>query len=229
LTHRPDDTLEAVTKRLGKFHAETAPLKTLYGSILHAVDGTQSPDAVTSAIGIVLEAARRRRDLASLQQQGTAAWVSAPADPQGAMQAGHDRLELPRRSPALLKVDKKPAKATRKAATKAATKRVAKKATKNVAKKATKKLAKKATKNVAKKATKKLAKKATNKLAKKATKQLAKKATKKVAKNATKKNVAKKATKKNLAKKATKKPVKKASSSSKSVSMASMKRAAKAR
>ena len=136
LTHRPDDTLEAVNKRLGKFHAETAPLKTLYGAILQVVDGTQSPDAVTSAIHIVLEAVRRRRDLAALQR-GTAAWISTPADPQGAMQAGHDRLELPRRSPALLKVGKAPAKAAskstkkniaKKAASKAATKKIAKKA-----------------------------------------------------------------------------------------------------
>ena len=214
LTHRPDDTLEAVNKRLGKFHAETAPLKTLYGAILQVVDGTQSPDAVTSAIHIVLEAVRRRRDLAALQR-GTAAWISTPADPQGAMQAGHDRLELPRRSPALLKVGKAPAKA----ASKSTKKNIAKKA---ASKAATKKIAKKAaSKSTTKKTPKKAAKKA-------ATKKVAKKIAKKAATKKIAKKIAKKATKK-AAKKSTKKAAKKASSSSKSVSMASMKRAAKAR
>ena len=223
LTHRPDDTLEAVNKRLGKFHVETAPLKTLYGAILQVVDGTQSPDAVTTAIRMVLESVRRRRDLAALQQ-GTAAWASAPTDPQGSMQAGHERLELPKRSPALLKAaavyangatKKAATRAPKKAATKAATKATKKAATK-APKKSTKKAATKAaTKKVTKKAaTKKVTKKAASK--KIATKKIA---TKKPAKKPAKK----------VAKKSTKKAAKKASSSSKSVSMASMKRAAKAR
>ena len=166
LTHRPDDTLEAVTKRLSKFHAETAPLKALYGMQLKVVDGTQSPDSVTAAIRRVLDGVRGRR--------GGTAWAGgAPADPQGAIEAAHDRLELPRRSPGSLKVGlgaavaKAPNKVAPKA-TKTRTQKVAKKATKKVAKKATKKIAKKATKKIAKKATKKLAKKAKKKNAKKA-------------------------------------------------------------
>lgn len=55
LTHRADDTLEAVNKRLTKFHKETAPLTSLYGAILQRVDGTQSPDVVTRAIRAILD------------------------------------------------------------------------------------------------------------------------------------------------------------------------------
>jgi adenylate kinase len=55
LTHRADDTLEAVNKRVAKFHAETAPVRTLYASILRTVDGTASPDAVTAAIRAILD------------------------------------------------------------------------------------------------------------------------------------------------------------------------------
>jgi adenylate kinase len=60
LTHRPDDTLEAVNKRLSKFHAETAPVRSLYASIVRTVDGTQSPDEVTAAICAVLDTASVR-------------------------------------------------------------------------------------------------------------------------------------------------------------------------
>ena len=55
LTHRPDDTLEAVNKRLNKFHAETSPLTTLYGAILKRVDGTRPPDQVTASIRAILD------------------------------------------------------------------------------------------------------------------------------------------------------------------------------
>lgn len=58
LTHRPDDVLESVNKRLSKFHVETAPLTTLYGSILRRVDGTQAPDQVTVAIRAILDPVR---------------------------------------------------------------------------------------------------------------------------------------------------------------------------
>ena len=66
LTHRADDTLEKVTHRLEKFHAETAPLRALYGEILEEVDGTQSPDQVTTAIGIVLARVKRKKRVSSL-------------------------------------------------------------------------------------------------------------------------------------------------------------------
>jgi adenylate kinase len=55
LTHRADDTVEAVNKRLAKFHAETAPVRELYGPLLVTVDGTAAPDAVTSAIRAILD------------------------------------------------------------------------------------------------------------------------------------------------------------------------------
>ncbi len=55
LIHRPDDTLEAVNKRLNKFHGETAPLTSLYGAILKRVDGTKSPDDVTASIRSILD------------------------------------------------------------------------------------------------------------------------------------------------------------------------------
>ncbi len=66
LTHRDDDQLEAVNKRLSKFHNETAPLRALYGPILQTVDGTQSPDEVTLAIQLVLEGVQRQAKLKGL-------------------------------------------------------------------------------------------------------------------------------------------------------------------
>ncbi len=50
LVHRDDDTQAKVDTRLQKFHTETAPLQKLYASVMHTVDGTQAPDAVTAAI-----------------------------------------------------------------------------------------------------------------------------------------------------------------------------------
>jgi adenylate kinase len=61
LTHRPDDTVEAVNKRLAKFHAETAPVRSLYGGILQTVDGTAAPDIVTTAICAILDPLVRAR------------------------------------------------------------------------------------------------------------------------------------------------------------------------
>jgi adenylate kinase len=181
LTHRPDDTLEAVNKRLAKFHAETAPLKALYGGILQTVDGTRSPDAVTAAIKVVLEATRR-----------------PPADDFSLRRSPELAKAATALKPATAKSTSKKA-ATKKAATKkAATKKAATK------KAATKKAATK------KAATKKAAtKKAATKKA--ATKKAATKkaATKKAAtkKAATKKAATKKATTKKAAtkKKASKK------------------------
>ncbi len=75
LSHRPDDTLEAVNKRLSKFHNETAPLRSLYADIIMTVDGTQSPDDVTAAIELILEQVQRKADVRALQSvtQGYAA------------------------------------------------------------------------------------------------------------------------------------------------------------
>jgi adenylate kinase len=52
LEQRPDDREESVRARLGKFHRETAPLKTIYGprGLLKVVDGCKSPDAVFESI-----------------------------------------------------------------------------------------------------------------------------------------------------------------------------------
>ena len=52
LTHRSDDTEEAVRARLEKFHAQTSPLEAFYRQrgLLRSVDGTQEPELVFSQI-----------------------------------------------------------------------------------------------------------------------------------------------------------------------------------
>jgi len=56
LVQRNDDNETAVMERQGKFHRDTAPLKTLYGprGILKTVDGTKSIDDVSAAIMTIL-------------------------------------------------------------------------------------------------------------------------------------------------------------------------------
>lgn len=57
LVHRADDTKEAVTKRVSKYHAETAPIIPFYmeKGILKRVDGVGDPDVITERIKAVLE------------------------------------------------------------------------------------------------------------------------------------------------------------------------------
>jgi adenylate kinase len=225
LTHRPDDTLEAVNKRLAKFHAETAPLKSLYGAILKTVDGTQSPDAVTAAIQVVLEATRRARQVEALRSAtaayapghaaaghgvmaarsssgsatgvDTTGWTAEPVDADADDDVGHGAIILPKRDPELLKAG---AFVSDEGTT--VKKMAAKKTRKGAKKPTTKKAAKKkpTTKKAAKKkpTTKKAAKKkpTTKKAAKK--KPTTKKAAKK--KPTTKKAAKKKASKKKAAK-----------------------------
>ena len=56
LVHRNDDTVEAVTKRVDKYHAETAPIIPFYieKGILKRVDGVGDPDVITERIKAVL-------------------------------------------------------------------------------------------------------------------------------------------------------------------------------
>jgi adenylate kinase len=56
LVHRKDDTVDAVSTRLSKYHAETAPIIPFYADkgILKRVDGVGDPDAVTQRITAVL-------------------------------------------------------------------------------------------------------------------------------------------------------------------------------
>jgi adenylate kinase len=56
LVHRKDDTVEAVTTRIQKYHSETAPIIPFYlaKGILKRVDGVGDPDAVTQRITAVL-------------------------------------------------------------------------------------------------------------------------------------------------------------------------------
>jgi adenylate kinase len=54
LVQRADDNAESVRARQTKFHRETAPLTTLYASILKTVDGTRSMDEVFASITKVL-------------------------------------------------------------------------------------------------------------------------------------------------------------------------------
>jgi len=57
LVHRPDDTKEAVDKRVTKYHSETAPIIPFYTQkgILKEVDGVGDPDAITERIKAVLK------------------------------------------------------------------------------------------------------------------------------------------------------------------------------
>jgi adenylate kinase len=56
LVHRKDDTVEAVTTRIQKYHSETAPIIPFYADkgILKRVDGVGDPDLVTERITAVL-------------------------------------------------------------------------------------------------------------------------------------------------------------------------------
>ena len=56
VTQRKDDTVEAVTTRLAKYHSETAPIIPFYHSkgILKRVDGVGEPDVVTTRLTAVL-------------------------------------------------------------------------------------------------------------------------------------------------------------------------------
>jgi adenylate kinase len=56
LVHRKDDTIEAVSTRIQKYHSETAPIIPFYidKGILKRVDGVGDPDAITERIVAVL-------------------------------------------------------------------------------------------------------------------------------------------------------------------------------
>jgi adenylate kinase len=56
VVQRKDDTEEAVTTRLAKYHAETAPIIPYYEDrgILKRADGVGNPDEVTARIKSVL-------------------------------------------------------------------------------------------------------------------------------------------------------------------------------
>jgi adenylate kinase len=56
LVHRKDDTVEAVSTRIQKYHSETAPIIPFYieKGILKRVDGVGDPDAITQRISAVL-------------------------------------------------------------------------------------------------------------------------------------------------------------------------------
>ncbi len=56
LVHRKDDTIEAVTTRIEKYHSETAPIVPFYlaKGILKRVDGVGNPDIITQRITAVL-------------------------------------------------------------------------------------------------------------------------------------------------------------------------------
>ncbi len=56
LVHRKDDTVEAVTTRVQKYHSETAPIVPFYleKGILKRVDGVGDPNTITERIKAVL-------------------------------------------------------------------------------------------------------------------------------------------------------------------------------
>ena len=57
LVHRKDDTVEAVTTRVQKYHSETEPIVPFYEDkgILKRVDGVGDPDEITKRITAVLK------------------------------------------------------------------------------------------------------------------------------------------------------------------------------
>ncbi|HZJ66810.1 MAG TPA: adenylate kinase [Kofleriaceae bacterium] len=57
LVHRKDDTIEAVSTRIQKYHSETAPIIPFYLSkgILRRVDGVGDPDVITERIKAALD------------------------------------------------------------------------------------------------------------------------------------------------------------------------------
>ena len=214
LAHRADDTLEKVNCRLEKFHAETAPLKALYGDVLEVVDGTQIPDQVTTAIGLVLARVKRSAKVSSLSTM-----MGAYAGDSHTANASHggDPLLTARKGNVTLKAGafvygdptapEAPAKKMANKATLTAKKPAAKAAAKKVT--ATKKLAKKvaaSTKRPEKKIAKKPAAKKKAAAVKKpvAKKPVASKAAKKFGKASTSKKAATKAVS------TSKKPAKKA-------------------
>ena len=58
VVQRRDDTEEACTARLEKYHAETAPIIPFYGNqgLLKSIDGDTTPEAVTARIAATLDA-----------------------------------------------------------------------------------------------------------------------------------------------------------------------------
>jgi adenylate kinase len=58
LVHRKDDTSEAVTTRIAKYHSETAPIVPFYNDkgILKRVDGVGDPDSITKRLVAALNA-----------------------------------------------------------------------------------------------------------------------------------------------------------------------------
>ena len=56
LVHRKDDTIEAVTTRVQKYHSETSPIIPFYADqgILKRVDGVGEPDVITERLRAVL-------------------------------------------------------------------------------------------------------------------------------------------------------------------------------
>ncbi len=56
MQHRKDDTIEAVTARLQKYHSETAPIVPFYqaNGILTRVDGVGEPDEITQRLLVAL-------------------------------------------------------------------------------------------------------------------------------------------------------------------------------
>lgn len=57
LVHRKDDTVEAVTTRIAKYHSETAPIVPFYEAkgILKRVDGVGDPDTITKRLTAALK------------------------------------------------------------------------------------------------------------------------------------------------------------------------------
>jgi adenylate kinase len=56
LVHRKDDTTEAVSTRIAKYHSETAPIVPFYlaKGILKRVDGVGDPDTITQRLTVAL-------------------------------------------------------------------------------------------------------------------------------------------------------------------------------
>jgi len=212
LEHRADDNEETISKRLGVYEAETAPLVDYFRKQgkLRTVRGVGEVDSIFAAIQRVLESLPSAENKPAAEPEPVA---EAPAKKAVTKKKPAKKKATSKKKASKKKSASKKKKATKKktAKKKVVKKKVSKKKAKKklVKKKAKKKVAKKkAKKKVAKKkAKKKVTKKKAKKKAKK--KVAKKKAKKKVAKKKAKKKVAKKKAKKKVTKKKAKKKAKK--------------------
>jgi adenylate kinase len=136
---RADDNAESLKKRLDAYRVQTAPLVHFYAGkgLLRTVDGMESIDDVTAAIGRILaEAAFRPKTGGQTAKKGLAVAKSGQVKAESKVES----------APKLKPTAKKAAKKTVKKPARKITRKAARKSVKKVVKKAAQKTSKKASK-----------------------------------------------------------------------------------